>query len=194
MRILIFYSGSSDGPSGEREVVFTDAEALRSSGNEVFIIKYDQSIKSNFLRVFLMPFFVIWSPSAYFFVKQKIKIHKPNIIHFHGIFPYLSISAIMAAISSKVPVVQTLHNVRYICLEGGFHRSNKFCNICINGSYFKGVIYGCYRNRILSLFLYISGLISRIFFSINNGTLPLYFFIFFTLEGIIIFIKVCAFL
>ena len=51
MRILTFYSSCSDGPSGEREVVFTDAEALHSSDDEVFIIKYDQFIKSNFLKV-----------------------------------------------------------------------------------------------------------------------------------------------
>ena len=33
-----------------------------------------------------------------------------------------------------------------------------------------------------------------IFSSINNGTFPLYFFTFLTLDGMIIFIKVCAFL
>ena len=33
-----------------------------------------------------------------------------------------------------------------------------------------------------------------IFSSINNGTFPLYFFTFLTLEGMIIFINVCAFL
>jgi len=82
-------------------------------------------------------------------VIDKINKIKPNIVHIHNTFPLWTYSIIDACYVSKIPVVMTLHNFRFICAKGVFFRKNKVCELCLNSSLFNAVKYGCYQNSIL---------------------------------------------
>lgn len=99
-----------------------------------------------------------WSWSAYRAVKFHIQKNKPDLVHFHGIFPYLSTSALCAAHDSGVPVVQTLHNGRWLCLEGGFYRGGDYCNSCVSLGGWQGVRHGCKHGILPSMMLHGSNL------------------------------------
>ena len=83
------------------------------------------------------------------------------MIHFHTISPYLSISVLAAAKKYHIPVVQTLHNMRWLCVEGGFFRDGKYCDECVQSFGFRGVIKGCSRGKFASLLLFIVNIFSR---------------------------------
>ena len=62
----------------------------------------------------------------------------------------------MAAHDSGAAVVQTLHNGRWLCLEGGFYRSSSYCDKCVGRSGLNGVYHGCKHGVIPSAFLHTS--------------------------------------
>ena len=173
MNILILHSSSiKDLPSGEFFVANNQNIQLNKLGfNSIFINYkpfYFNYCKNNFLRLIITLIFNIWSPFSYLYVRKLILSHKPDIIHFHGLFPFLTTSAITAASHLGVPIVQTLHNVRWLCLEGGFYRANSYCDKCVKRGYFYGVIMGCKHGNLTSFMLYLSRFASSIFNDVTN--------------------------
>ena len=171
MRILIIHSSGYSDLSGEKVAALSSFDILKKNGHHVSFVEYGGPNFSELVNKLILPFCLIWSIPAYFFVRKQIRTHKPDIIHFHSIFPHLSISSFVAAFRSRASVVQTLHNVRYLCLEGGFHRKGKFCNKCLTKGYFGGVIHGCYKHKFASLLMYIFGILCRSFVLKDNSQL-----------------------
>ncbi len=161
MKVLVFHSHSfSDFPSGEYAVAIRDIDNLTRKHVEHKFVQYKtQHIsKIPYVKEFLILINYIWSFPASRFIHQTITEYKPDIVHFHGLYPLLSPSALKAAHDSGVPVVQTLHNGRWICLEGGFYRNNKYCNKCIKHNPLWGVFHGGNNGLIVILILYLSNL------------------------------------
>ena len=134
MKVLIIQSRSNSNlVSGEDVVINNDIEFLEKAGIQVFYkqIKIPVSGWGSIIKKF---FGLIWSPYNYKIVKSAIHTHKPDIVHFHTVVPYLSFSAIAASYIMGSPIVQTLHNGRWLCLEGGYFRNNTFCDDCV-GTY-----------------------------------------------------------
>ena len=161
MKILILQSKSALGfNSGELRVAKNELNLLRSYGHNVELIEYGPGKLNNiFSKIFFM-INSIWSFWSYYDIKKIVKRKNPDIIHFHGLFPFLTISSLIAAKNSNSKVVLTLHNVSLICIEGAFYRNGNFCNKCLNKSQLNGVIHGCYKNSLASLFKYFSNKIS----------------------------------
>jgi glycosyltransferase involved in cell wall biosynthesis len=162
LKVLIIFSGSaSGGVSGESTVAWADYIGLREKGVDAVIQEYRprngdyKGLGSLFSLVGY-----IWSPRAYVFVEKMIKLERPQIVHFHGIFPFLSPSALRAAHDSNVGVVQTLHNGRWLCLEGGFYRNRRFCDDCVGKTQVYGVFHGCYRGSAPSLLVFLANKLS----------------------------------
>lgn len=94
----------------------------------------------------------VWNPDIFNELRILIKKVNPQIVHFHNTFPLVSPSGYYAAHSERVPVVQTLHNYRILCLNALLFRKNLPCDLCIGRTPpWPGVIYKCYRkDRIAS--------------------------------------------
>jgi len=75
--------------------------------------------------------------------------------------PYLSLSVLYAAKKKGVKVVQTLHNGRWICIEGGFFRNGKYCDKCVGTHGVYGVIRGCKHNRAVSFLFFLVNFFAR---------------------------------
>jgi glycosyltransferase involved in cell wall biosynthesis len=67
------------------------------------------------------------------------------VIHAHNTFPLISPSLYWAAEHAGVPVVQTLHNFRLMCLNALFLREGRVCEDCLGRSPWRGVLRKCYR-------------------------------------------------
>ena len=166
MKVLIIHSASISGyPSGEFNVAKAELNALKSIGVDAYLIHYPEDLscfKHHLLARLLTFVKFLWSPRAYREVKFLIKKFEPDIVHFHGIFPYLSSSAFDAAWHSNTPVIQTLHNVRWLCVEGGYYRESKFCNLCTTkGKSYLGVFHGCYHGFVPSAIMFLSSLVAK---------------------------------
>ncbi|MEW6587445.1 MAG: glycosyltransferase, partial [Nitrospirota bacterium] len=141
-----FYQSSS--PSGEDGVFRNEVELLRKNGVDVVLCeRHNDEIKDYGLwDKFRLPFKNIWSKRTYNEIRELLKKEKPDIAHFHNIFYLISPSAYYACKEAGVPVVQTLHNFRFVCINGLLLRNGKVCEECVGRSPWKGVKYGCYRD------------------------------------------------
>lgn len=157
MKILILQSKSALGfNSGELRVAKNEFHLLNSYGHDVELIEYGPGKLTNIFTKFFFMINSLWSFWSYFEIKKIVKRKKPDIIHFHGLFPFLTLSSLIAAKNSRSKVVITLHNVSLICLEGAFYRNGNFCNKCLNKSQLNGVLHGCYKNHFASFIKYLS--------------------------------------
>jgi glycosyltransferase involved in cell wall biosynthesis len=172
MKVLMvhnYYQSSS--PSGEDGVFRNEVELLRK--NRVDVVTYEKhndEIKDYGREgKFLLPFRNMWSRKTYGELKQLLKKEKPDIAHFHNIFYLISPSAYYACREAGVPVVQTLHNFRFFCINGLLLRDGKVCEECLGKSPWKGVKYACYRDsQIYSFPIALADAIHRLFGTWGN--------------------------
>ena len=161
MKILIVQGTSNTQyPSGELSVIYNEQSEL-SKKNEVnveLITPRPSSVTSLILRAFD----IVWSWRNYQKVSALIDKYQPDVIHFHTISLYLSISVLYAARKKGVAVVQTLHNMRWLCVEGGFYRNGQYCDACTGNFGWRGVVNGCSRGRIASFLLFFVNYYSRV--------------------------------
>lgn len=157
LNILLFHSQSlSSFPSGEYHVAVFESRELERYGINTRLIEFktSKSLLSHISPSLDGILKNLWSWPAYNAIKTSIQTFNPDIVHFHGLFPYLSASALAAAHECGVAVVQTLHNGRWLCLEGGFYRDGRYCDVCTSRGGWHGVIHGCKHGVVPSLFLH----------------------------------------
>jgi glycosyltransferase involved in cell wall biosynthesis len=114
----------------------------------------------------------IWNHQTYREFRKLLQKEKPDVVHCHNTFPLISPSIYWACAKENVPVVQTLHNYRLLCLNAFLFRTtkkkhgawsaergepssnncqlitnNSICELCIHKSFkWPGIKYGCYRD------------------------------------------------
>src|SRR4029077_90406 len=67
-------------------------------------------------------------------------------VHVHNFFPLLSPSVYDACHAARIPVVQSLHNYRLLCLNAELFRQGHVCEECLGKMVaWPGVLHGCYR-------------------------------------------------
>ena len=140
---------------GEDTVFKNEVEMLRENGHEV--IEYtcsNDELKKSKIKLLLLPLTTIWSWKTYREVKKIIKAQNVDIVHCHNTFPIISPSVYYAARNRNIPVVQTIHNFRFLCPCGVFYRNGNICEECrIKGNFKPAVKYKCYRNSKLQSFV-----------------------------------------
>ncbi len=148
MKILIIHNaGSSNLPSGELVVVNQEAKALQNRGVEVYCyIIQNNNINNLFSpRTMVTGLNIFWSCRSYCKIKKLIDEYNPDIVHFHSILPLVTVSGFYACKTKGIPVVQTLHNYRWFCVEGGLYSNNSYCEECLQKGALRGIIKKCSR-------------------------------------------------
>ena len=142
-------------PGGEDSVVKNETSLLEEQGHNVFTYKRSNTEINNMsiIKKFLLPFITIFNIRTFVEVRKIIKDKKIDIIHVHNTLFLISPSIYFAAKSLKIPVVQTIHNFRLLCVGATFYRSNRICEECIDSGPFYAVKYKCYRNNIFQTFV-----------------------------------------
>lgn len=133
---------------GEDTVVSDEIALLRSQGHEVIEFMRDNSSIHNGASSWRAALSNIWSFSSYEAIANVIASEKPDILHVHNVTPLISASIFWAANRLGVPVVQTLHNVRGMCLNGLFLREERVCEDCKGRVPWRGVARACYRGSV----------------------------------------------
>jgi glycosyltransferase involved in cell wall biosynthesis len=155
MKVLFvhnYYQSSS--PSGEDMVFNNEVELLRNHNVQVatYTKHNDEIINYGFLKKLKLPFGNIWSEVTYNELTNILEREKPDICHCHNLYYLISQSAYYACKDVGIPVVQTLHNFRFFCINGMLMRNGRVCERCLGRLPLFGGMYGCYRNtRIYSI-------------------------------------------
>lgn len=151
-------------PGGEDTVVANEKQLLEAHGHETILYtRHNSELREmNVFRKILLPFSTIFNLRTYREIRKIIKKEKIDIVHVHNTLNLISPSVYYAALGSKVPVVQTIHNFRLLCPGATFYRDGKICEDCLNKGLGCAIKNKCYRNsRIQTLACVISLLVHR---------------------------------
>src|SRR5688572_12472886 len=132
-------------PGGEDHSVHSEIALLEKQGHRVvrFVDDNNRIIGSSLVKIGLD---CVWNQDAYRSLRDLIRQTRPSVAHFHNTFPLISPSAYYAAKEEGVPVVQSLHNFRLLCVNGLLFRNGKRCEECLDRhGPWTGVLHGCYR-------------------------------------------------
>jgi len=142
-RVLVVHNAYQQ-LGGEDRVVASEIELLRAHGHAV-----ETYARSNDEVVGMSPMTLarhtLWSGRTARELAALIVRFRPDVIHAHNTFPLISPALYWAAARAGVPVVQTLHNFRLMCLNALFLREGRVCEDCIGHAPWRGVTRACYR-------------------------------------------------
>lgn len=133
-------------PGGEDSVVNDEKQLLESRGHEVvsFTLHNDDVDELSKPRLAAG---TIWSRKSAKRLRELVRQHRPDIVHFHNTLPLMSPSCYYAARSEGAAVVQTLHNYRLLCPKATFFRDNRTCEDCLHKKIkWPAIRHGCYRD------------------------------------------------
>lgn len=134
-------------PGGEDTVVANEKKMLEANGHKVILYsRNNKELKemSKIKKIFL-PLITIFNPRTYIEIRKLIKKENIEIVHVHNTLNLISPSVYYAALSCKVPVVQTVHNFRLLCPGATFYRDGHICEECVQHGLKCAVRYNCYR-------------------------------------------------
>ncbi len=149
MKVLLahdFYRSSA--PSGEDAAYRNERSMLEKAGVGVvpFERHNDAIDDSTLSRRVSLALNGAWSRKSYDDISALVRRTKPDVAHFHNTFPLISPSGYAACRDNGVPVVQTLHNFRFICPGALLLRGGKPCEACVGATLLPALLHRCYRN------------------------------------------------
>ena len=135
---------------GEDEAVEAEKRLLEDGGVEVTQVIFDNAdIRESVspLSDFGLAATAIWSRSAERRVATAIASNHPQVMHVHNTFPLASPSIYSAAAARGVPVLQTLHNYRFVCPAATVFRDGHVCTDCVGRFIpWPAVLHACVRD------------------------------------------------
>lgn len=144
MKILIVHN-SYQHQGGEDTVVEAEAALLRRHGVEVDVYRRHNDELQQMSRA-KAALSSIWSHESASEAEQRCRKFQPDIIHVHNTFPLISPSLYWMAERLRIPVVQTLHNYRFVCPQAMFLRDGKVCEDCVGKMPWRAIVHKCYRD------------------------------------------------
>ena len=145
-RILIVHNRYQI-PGGEDTVVQNEMNMLKKYGHEVFLYERNNSEMKEYglVQKLSLPLNTIYSRQSKNEIKTMIRQNAIDLVHVHNTLLLISPSVYDAAKECNVPVVQTIHNFRFLCPNGIFFRDGHVCEACLTEGLNCAVTHSCYR-------------------------------------------------
>lgn len=147
MRVAIFHNRYLQR-GGEDTASDAEAALLAKAGHEVhrFTVENRDAIQASPLAPVRVALAAHWNPETPRAVDAFLDAHPVDVAHVHNFFPVLSPSLHWALARRGMPVVQTLHNYRLLCVQGMFLRKDRVCEDCLGHVPWRGVVRRCYHD------------------------------------------------
>ena len=143
-RILVVHN-SYQQRGGEDCVVDAEIALLRSHGHEVETYRRHNNDVAT-MGAAVLATEAVWSRRTTVELSNKLDVFRPDVIHVHNTFPLISASLYWTAAKAGIPVVQSLHNFRLVCLQAMLLRDGRPCEDCVGRLPWRGVLRRCYRS------------------------------------------------
>lgn len=132
-------------PGGEDQSTAAEVALLSDYGCQVELLEEDNR-RIDRLGKSRTAVRTLWSSESFHRVQAALQRGSFDILHVQNFFPLWSPSVYYAAARCGVPVVQTLHNYRLMCVNSIFFRDNRICEDCLGRVFpWPGVVHACYR-------------------------------------------------
>lgn len=157
MRILQVHNAYRQR-GGEDAVAEAEAALLSAAGHEVhrLVVPNPEGAGAAARRLAV----AAWNPASSRLVRTAIADFRPDVAHVHNTWYSLSAAAVAALHREGVPLVMTLHNYRYTCLNGQLLRNGRVCELCVGRTPLPGVRYGCYRDSVPASAMAVTGVMA----------------------------------
>jgi len=146
MRVLLIHN-TYRMRGGEDTVVDSETQLLRDNGHEVVVYHRSNAMMSRIDQLWMPR--LLWSRQTYRELSRLIETTRPDIAHVHNPFFLMSPAAYQACYDHKIPIVQTLHNFRFLCVQGLCSRSQQVCELCLHQGFWPGVRFRCFQHSFL---------------------------------------------
>lgn len=134
---------------GEWTVLSQEYELLSRYHNvDQLIVDNNSELNSKFDQLKLI-FSTHYNTSSKKRIKKRLDKRSVDVMHVHNFFPLLSPSIFEASREAGIPSVLTLHNFRLIHPNGLMYYKGKIDTRSVNGSAYKCVSDGVYRDSVL---------------------------------------------
>jgi glycosyltransferase involved in cell wall biosynthesis len=133
---------------GEYQVFHDECLLLKAHGHDVITYtRHNDEIKEYSLwRKAWLAKQTVWATDSVADLQALLQKEKPDIVHFHNTFPLISPAVYHVCQKMDIPVVQTLHNYRLLCVGATFYRDNRVCEECLGKRVpLPGFVNRCYR-------------------------------------------------
>lgn len=134
---------------GEDQAVEAEKRLLEEAGVEVSQVMFDNADlreSQSLVGDLRLAASAIWSRSAERHVRSAIVANRPQVMHVHNTFSAASPSVYSAAAAQGVPVIQTLHNYRFVCPAATVFRDGQVCTDCVGRSLpWPAIVHACVR-------------------------------------------------
>lgn len=149
LRILLAHNYYQNR-GGEDTVFEAELQLLANAGHKVVtFIRNNREITgySRWRRGFLGAK-TVWAWDSVQTFRETLLRERPDVVHFHNVFPLLSPALYYVCRELRIPAVQTLHNYRLLCPSAVLFREGKICEECIGRLVpVPGIIHKCYRDN-----------------------------------------------
>jgi glycosyltransferase involved in cell wall biosynthesis len=151
LRVLVAHNRyRSATPSGENDVVDSEIQSLREAGVDVvpYLRSSDEIDALPAVQRLALPLRPFASPQANRDVARLLD-EQVDLLHLHNPNPLISLSVVRVAKRRGIPVVQTVHNHRMVCIKGTHFRDGGVCTDCVGKNLpWPGIVHGCYRDSV----------------------------------------------
>lgn len=149
--------------SGEEAVVDRMIADFRSMGHEVVTLRRTSEGLRDSLFGKIKGFFAgIYSFSGRRQMRRMLDTFKPDLVHIHNLYPFISPAVLFLCKDRGCPVIMTVHNYRLICPTGLFLRNGKPCENCLTqGNERDCIRYNCENSRYRSLGYALRNMVAR---------------------------------
>lgn len=149
MKILVIHNDYQQ-PGGETAAYCSDVKILKDAGHTVASYFQDNREILDYNLLKKVTFFpnTFFSKTIFSEIQRLVEKDRPDIAHVHNVFPLISPSVYHALHNAGVPIVQTVHNFRFLCPNGSFLMRGEICERCKFGNTLHAVHYKCYRDSL----------------------------------------------
>ena len=146
LRVLVAHNAYQQ-PGGEDAAVEAEVSLLRAHGHAVEVyLRHNDELRE--MGALAAAKGTVWSARSEADLARLVASFRPDVVHVHNTFAMISPSVYVAVARGRVPLVQTLHNFRLLCLQAMFLRDGQVCEDCLGRSPWRGVLHRCYRGSV----------------------------------------------
>ncbi|NJN16541.1 MAG: glycosyltransferase family 4 protein [Oscillochloris sp.] len=133
---------------GERAAVKAQIDLLRARGHSVHLFWRDNAVIDEYRSLDKALFFprTIFNSAIYREIRALVEREHIAVAHIHNVFPLISPAVYRALHDAGVPIVQTIHNFRFLCPNALFFTHGRICERCAGGNTLHAVRLRCYRD------------------------------------------------
>lgn len=133
MRVLLVHNRYRSSGGEERHVDLLEMW-LAETGVDVRRFEVQSPDEPSLLERVKLGLTLSYRPAGAILLRQPLIRERPQVVHFHNIFPLLTPAAMREARLHGARVVHTVHNYRFACPAGTLIRNGQIHDDCVEGS------------------------------------------------------------